>query len=101
LTDDHSIAPNLEPHPALELFQDAVRALERSEDGTRVLMDLVEDDEELVAQAIVIVSPSSREHFQPFAESFRADGVIPADEKTIRRVGQIPEGFNVWCVIWD
>lgn len=49
-------------------------------------MHLIEENEELVAQAMVIVSPAPIERFQRFAESFRADGVSPADEKTVGRL---------------
>jgi hypothetical protein len=101
VADDFSIAPNLEPHPSLESFRCAVLELEQAEDGTRILMDLVEEDEEVVARAMVIVSKSPRERFQRFAESFRANEVLHADEKIIRRVGEIPVGFNVWHVVWD
>lgn len=100
VTDDYSIAPNLEPHPSLGSFRDAVLKLEQTPDGTRVLMDLA-DDEDLVAEAIVIVSASPKEHFQHFAETFRADEVNAADERTIRRVGQVAQGFNVWRISWD
>lgn len=100
-TDDYSIAPNLEPHPSLGAFRAAVDELEQSNDGTRILMHLVEEDEELVARAMVIVSPAPIDRFQRFAESFCADGVSPADEKTVRRVGRVPEGSNVWHVVWD
>jgi hypothetical protein len=101
VTDDYSIAPNIEPHPSLASFRDAVQELEQSNENTKVMMDLVEDDEELVAEALVIVSPAPSERFQAFAAAFHADGVAPADEAIIRRVGQLPEGSNVWHVIWD
>jgi hypothetical protein len=100
-SDDYSIAPNVEPHFSLASFHNAVVELERSNDNTRVLIDLVDDDEELVAQSIVIVSQAPRERFESFAATFHADGVISADDNTLRRVGQVPEGFNVWCVVWD
>ncbi len=64
-------------------------------------MDLVEDDEEFVAQALVIVSPAPSERFQSFAEAFHAGGVTAADEATIRRAGKVPEDCNVWYVVWD
>jgi hypothetical protein len=101
-TDAYSIAPNLEPHPSLESFRAALVRLEQPNDGTRVLMDVCEEDDgSPVADAIVIVTPRSCEDFESFAESFGADGVVPADENTIRRVGRIPDGFKVWHVLWD
>lgn len=98
--DDHCIAPNLEPHPSLESFRTAVLALEQAGDGTAVLMDLADDDE-LVAEALVIVTPGPAGRFQAFADAFGADGVLPADEQTLRRVGQVPAGCHVWHVPWD
>jgi len=64
VTDDYSIAHNLEPHPSLAVFREAVLDLEQSHAGTRVLMELVDEDDELVATAIVIVSPSPIEDFR-------------------------------------
>lgn len=100
-TDDYSIAPNLEPHPSLESFRAALLRLEEPTDGTRVFVDVCEEDESLVADAIVIVTPRPCDHFHTFAQSYGADGVAPADEKTIRRVGRIPDGFKVWHILWD
>ena len=100
--DDYSIAPNLDPHPSLESFRVSLFELEQPNDGTKILMKLVEDDgESPVADAIVIVTPRPRECFQSFAKSFGADGVALADEKTIRQIGEIPEGFHVWQILWD
>ena len=101
VTDDYSIAPNLEPHPSLSAFHNALRGLEQSCDGTRVFMGLADEDGSLVATAIVIVSASPKEHFQHVADTFCADGVSTADERTIRRIGPVPKGFNVWHVAWD
>jgi hypothetical protein len=100
--DDYRIAPNLEPHPSLEVFRATLLQLEHSSDGTNILMDLVEDDDEsLVADAIVVVTPLPKEDIQSFAETFGADGVVAADDRTNRRVGAVPEGFNVWRILWD
>lgn len=100
--DDYSIAPNLEPHPTLESFRSALFQLEQPNDGTRVLMDVTEEeDEEPVAIGIAIITRRPRESFHDFAESFGTDGVVPADKKTILRVGEIPKGFSVWHLIWD
>ena len=101
VTDGYSVAPNLEPHPSLEALRVALLELERLGDGTEVLMDLVAENDELVADAIVVVTTSPKEHFERFVRAFRADGVYAADERTIRKVGQVPEGFNVWHIIWD
>lgn len=101
-TDDYSIAPNLEPHPTLESFRKALRELERPHDGTSVLLDLAEDeDESPVAQGVVVVTPRPREAFESFAKAFNADGVYLADENTIRLVGVTAQGLNVWHIIWD
>jgi hypothetical protein len=100
--DDYSIAPNLEPHPTLESFRVNLLEMEQPNDGTKILMKLVEDSgESLVADGIVIVTRRPRGSFQNFAESFGADGLALADEKTIRQIGEIPEGFHVWQILWD
>jgi hypothetical protein len=101
-SDDYSIAPNLEPHPPLKSFLAALLQLEQLDDGTRVFMDICdEEDESPVADAVVIVTPRSSESFNRFAESFGADGIVPADETVIRRVGRVPAEFNVWHILWD
>lgn len=99
-TDDYSFAPNLEPHPSLEVLHAALLDLQCS-DGTRFLMEMVSEEDELTADAIVVVTPRRKEQFESFAESFRADGVVPAPEDAIRRIGDIPQGFNVWLILWD
>ncbi len=99
---DDSIASNLDPHPSLEAFRAALHELERPSDGTRILMELIEDDVgSPVAEAIVIVTPRPKEGFQSFAETFIADWVIAADDRIIRLVGVVPKGFNVWHIVWD
>lgn len=98
---DYSIAPNLEPHPSLVEFCDAMAELERSDEGTRILMHLVDDEDEPVADGLVILTPRPREHFQSFVASFGADGVRAADENAIRKVGPFPSTFNVWYIGWD
>jgi len=101
-TDDYSIAPNLEPHPSLDSFRTALLPLEQSNDGTRVFMNVCDDADDMpVADSIVIVTPRPRDDFRRFAESFGADGIVAGDEKTIRRVGGIPDGFKVWHILWD
>jgi len=100
-TDDYCIAPNLEPHPSLESFRNALLMLEQANDGTRILIDFVDGEDELVADAIVIVTPRSFEEFQCFADSLGADGMIPADDKILRKVGQESNNFNVWHILWD
>ena len=74
--------------------------LEQPNDGTRIFVDICDEEDGLpVADAIVVVTPRARDDFQSFAKSFRADAVAAADEKTARRVGQIPHGFNVWHIL--
>jgi hypothetical protein len=102
VTDAYSIAPNLEPHPSLESFRTALFELEQPDDGTRVFMDVYEDDgEEPVAVGIAIMTRRPGESFESFSQSFGTDGVVPADEKTIRRINVIPDGFKVWHLTWD
>ena len=101
VTDPYSIAPNLEPHPTLESFQSAVNALEQTNDGTRVFMDLVEEEDEFVSDALVIVTPRPAEDFEHFVREFEADGILEADENTMRGIEGIRPGMNVWRVAWD
>jgi hypothetical protein len=98
--DDYSIAPNLEPHPPLESFRVAVQELEQSGDA-RVFVELVPENEELAAQALVIVSQRPREHFEALAELLQADGVLAADERIIRLASPVPSDFKVWHLVWD
>lgn len=98
--DDYSIAPNLKPHPPLESFRVAVEELEQSGDA-RVFVELVPENEELVAQALVIVSQRPREYFESLAVLFQADGVLAADERITRLASPVPNGFEVWHLVWD
>ena len=98
--DDYCFAPNLDPHPPLESFRTAVDDIVRCGD-TRVLMELVPEEEELVAQALVIVSRRTKESFAEMAKMLGADGVLAADERVTRLADPIPSGFNVWHLIWD
>jgi hypothetical protein len=98
--DDYSIAPNLDPHPPLESFREAVGEIERSGDA-QVFVELVPEAEELVAHALVIISQRTRESFVAMAESLRADGVCAAEERVARLAGPVPSGYNVWHLVWD
>jgi hypothetical protein len=100
--DDYCFAPNLEPHPTLESFRFALCELERANVGTKVLIALAEGDEEPpVADGVVIVTSKPSECFQGFSRDFGADGVIAADENTLRKVGRLSAGLRVWHVLWD
>jgi hypothetical protein len=100
--DDFSIAPNLYPHPSLDELKIALLPLEEANDGTEVFMDICEEDEgELVANGIVILTPRDMESFRQFVHSYRADGIVAADEATLRRIGNLPEGFKAWHILWD
>jgi hypothetical protein len=99
--DAYSVAPNLEPHPSLADFRHAISELENSDQETHILMDLIDDHEELVARGIIIVTPRPQEDFLVFVESFGADGVIAADERTTRRVEGLSKNLNVWQIVWD
>lgn len=101
VSDDYSIAPNLDPHPPLTAFREAILELERENDCTKVFMNIFDDEEEWGTDNLVILSSKSEEHFHRFAEVFGADGVLPADEAIKRRLEQVPPGFQVWQVVWD
>jgi hypothetical protein len=101
VTDDYSIAPNLDPHPTLAAFHAALCELEESHQDAKVLMQLVPEVDELVADGIVIVTTSATEAFSRFAEAFRSEAVVVADDATLRKVGPIPDGYNVWYIAFD
>ena len=97
--DDYCIAPNLEPHPSLEEFRDALRLIEEETDAA-VYFDLLED-EELASDAIVIVALEEHHDFQRFAYRFGADGIIEADSNTTKKLGAIARNKRVFRIAWD
>ena len=100
--DSYCIAPNLEPHPDLEEFKRELRLLANQDNETKVFFKLVDDSDEVpVTDEIVILTPRRRQEFCAFAEQYGADGVIPADEQTVRLLGAVPAGCNVWTIVWD
>lgn len=100
--DDYCIAPNLEPHPPLRSFPEALNQIEQQNDGTKVFLDICdEEDGQPIANAVVVLTPRPQNDFESFARSIGTDGIREADEKTARRIGQVPMGFKVWRILWD
>jgi hypothetical protein len=98
-TDDYCIAPNLEPHPSLAEFRDALRLIEEVT-GATAYFDLL-DDEELACDAIVIVAPEEHDDFRRFADRFGADGIIEADPNTTKKLGAAARNKKVFRITWD
>lgn len=97
--DDYCIAPNLEPHPSLAEFRDALRLIEE-ETGAACYFDLL-DDEELASDAIVVVAPEEHDDFRRFANRFGADGIIKADSNTTKKLGAAARNKRVLRIVWD
>ena len=99
--DNFCIAPNLEPHPSLDWFRDTFQRTVQFHDGTCIYLDLAEDEDEFVAIGAVLVTTMSKDEVEHFAGSIKSDGFEPADEGTVRKVGEVQSGFRVWCTYWD
>lgn len=100
--DEYCLAPNLMPHPSLEVMQRALVALRDSEGVTDVLLKVVEVEEDgtPVSDAVIVRYSDESPAIQAFAERFGADGVIDASEQIDRNL-PVAEGLTTSVIVWD
>lgn len=100
-TDDYCIAPNLEPHPPLAAFQQAIKHMEQADDGTSVWCEIADvEDGVPICNALLIITSRPLESFTEFAAQFGADGVVRAGRRVRKQIQNLGRG-NVWRIPWD
>jgi hypothetical protein len=99
--DDYCLAPNLDPHPPLETLRRALSELSASDCNSTILFQVDDDDGPPTCQEIIFVTSLPHTEINEFADSYGADGVIAADDNTLRMIGKIPPHCNVWKIVWD
>ena len=98
----HCIAPNVDPHFTLEEFARIARALSQRQDVRRVLLRVVDaEQEQPVSDCLVIVTSSGLEAFTQIATGLGASAVAPARLMTLRQLNIEPGFEKVWEILWD
>ena len=101
--DDYSLAPNLEPHPTRAEFRQAIKQLQGTEgvvDVWVVVRDVDEDAPYADALLVVVSDEPAAFVVDEFAEKWRADGVLDADERTLGQV-EVAKGDRALLIVWD
>lgn len=96
--DDYEIAPNLEDHPGLDRFREALDSLEASMPNTQLFLRILDDDE-MVAVGVVVVTQQDIAILKEFADEFGADGVVKADDNVCRALehSRLDAMCGKWC----
>ncbi len=98
-TDDYCIAPNLEPHPPLGVFREAIAKIEQQ--GARVFCEVADiDDGAAICDALLIATDQPIDAFNEFAAEFGADGAQAGDGQS-RKLMECLGRPNVWRIPWD
>ena len=102
-TDDYCLAPNLQPHPPLNDFRDALETL-RGQKGVADVLLRVQEVENGVPTSdavIVRVNPAAPESvLEDFARRWGADGVVEASLEIIRAL-PVADGVYAKMIVWD
>ncbi|MET0659187.1 MAG: hypothetical protein ABW110_13630 [Steroidobacteraceae bacterium] len=98
----YCVAPNVEPHFPLEEFARVSRALSQRQDVRRVLLRVVDfEQDQPVSDCLVIVSSSGAEAFTQIATTLGASGIAPARPMTLRQINIEPGFEQAWEILWD
>jgi hypothetical protein len=98
---DDDFAVNLTPHPGLEPVRQCFEALAARSDvnDVKVILSDPEDEAEIYAEAIVVVSQSPPDHWMDPLLKNGASGASPADAN-VRRKLKLPDSATAYVITW-
>lgn len=101
--DDYCFAPNLEPHPSLSEIKEALLNLQKTEGINDVYINILEIEDDIPVSNAVIIRANllfPEKELEEFSKRFGADGVINADENTIKAFPK-DENIKTKMIVWD
>jgi hypothetical protein len=100
-TGGNSLAPNLYPHPGDRALAERLEEIASRSDVDALKIAADEEEGEVSAQGIVIVSSSAIDAFEDVQRTLAADFLSEADENARKKLGPLATGKNVYEISWD